>query len=209
MKEKVLALAGVWTSCQLISILSREGIKFSHQQERSFSLLLQSTLRFAAQNSEDLYGDASNLELGLLGLSGMFQHGTKLNNPVNRYFKQILMQQKAIAGNSQLCQQLGQDLDEIDQSNGLSLITPEHPVVESLATVYSNAMRLMPDNKRIRITGEKIFLTDPQIQNSIRALLLSAIRSTMFWRQQGGSWLELILKSQHYKNIAQQLGNSQ
>ena len=71
-------------------------------------------------------------------------------------------------------------------SFGASLGIPCHDnVVSNIADIYSDTISTF--QYRIQVTGNYNYLQQNRVANQVRALLLTAIRSAILWRQLGGS----------------------
>jgi high frequency lysogenization protein len=60
----------------------------------------------------------------------------------------------------------------------------------NLAGCYSETISTL--SPRIVVLGEHGHLSNPDVANTVRALLLAAIRSAVLWRQCGGNRLQLL-----------------
>ena len=65
-------------------------------------------------------------------------------------------------------------------------------VIASLAHIYSQTISTI--KPRIMVQGEHVYISNPNLANRIRAVLLSAIRSAVLWRQCGGTRWQLLLQ---------------
>jgi len=81
--------------------------------------------------------------------------------------------------------------------NKISVISYEYnrdcnkkKLTSKLAALYLKTISSL--GSRILVTGVKKFLQDFQIQEKIRCLLFSGIRSIVLWKQFGGSKLQLL-----------------
>ena len=63
-------------------------------------------------------------------------------------------------------------------------------VLANLAACYSETISTL--TPRIIVSGEQGHLSNPDVANAVRALLLSAIRSAVLWRQCGGNRFQLL-----------------
>ena len=79
-----------------------------------------------------------------------------------------------------------------------------HPdILKGLGEVY--AQTLSPMKPKVMVQGSPHYLGQPQVVGEIRALLLSAVRSAVLWRQMGGSQWALLLKRGEMKRAAHAL----
>ena len=58
-------------------------------------------------------------------------------------------------------------------------------VLANLGDLYHSTISTL--KPRVMVNGEQVYLSNPDTVNKIRSLLLAGIRSTLLWRQCGGS----------------------
>jgi high frequency lysogenization protein len=76
-------------------------------------------------------------------------------------------------------------------------------VIANLAGCYRETLSTL--TPRIIVTGEHGHLSNPEVANTVRALLLAAIRSAVLWRQCGGARWGLLLGRRKLLTEAQRL----
>ena len=82
-----------------------------------------------------------------------------------------------------------------------------HPnVISSLADLYSRTISTL--SPRIMVKGEPTVLSNPENAARIRTLLLAGVRSTVLWRQCGGTRLNLLIQRRRLLQTAEELAAS-
>ena len=100
--------------------------------------------------------------------------------------------------------QLADGIDRAKQQAEVFSTTHEN-VLANLAGLYSDTISTL--SPRIMVQGEQVYLNDTLNVNKIRALLLSAIRSAVLWRQKGGTRLQIMFSRKKYLQEIQLLIN--
>lgn len=85
--------------------------------------------------------------------------------------------------------------ESISQSALVSYLTDENLML-AFSNLYRETASLV--EPRIIVRGNPAFLQDEHNTNQVRALLLSGLRAVGFFRQTGGSYMNLVLKRHTY-----------
>jgi high frequency lysogenization protein len=180
-----IALAGI---IQAIS-LARDIAQTGKADETAYTATLDSLFQTHPENIAAVYGGLPNLKSGLENLLTLLNSKTTTSTQTIGYLYSIINLQKKIHSSEKISQTLIQRINQAKKQVAYFSLT--HPtVIASLADIYLTT--IMPFRSKFFIVGNKRILTVNENIEKIRALLLAAIRSSVLWRQMGGSRLQLI-----------------
>lgn len=183
--ETTLALAGMVQAITLIRELAATG----KIDDEAFKTCIQSIFNTNPANTLSVYGDLSNLKIGLEKLIPVFSPKTDSARLTIRSMLSLMRLQRKISRSQKLINQLTQRIEQVKKQVAYFNIT--HPtVIANLADIYIHA--ITPFRYRFYILGNQKILSVNENMEKIRALLLAAIRSAVLWQQLGGSRLKLI-----------------
>lgn len=195
-RNRALALAGVFQAGALVGQTAREGRADSAQ----LCQVLGTLFTFDAGSVERVFGSTAGLQPGLRLLS------EQLSNPrdrdLTRYAVSMLHHAQTLLRRSDLAQVVRAGLEQ-------TRLRLEHyeighdNIVAGLADVYSRTISTL--SPRVMVKGDPHYLSQPQVANMVRALLLAGIRSGVLWHQCGGGRLRLLLGRRGLVRAAQDL----
>ena len=203
LRDRTLALAGLFQAARLAQQLAREG----RAESAAFYASIQSILMLDAENIEEVYGGVGGLTLGLEIVRDKLAARTEAPYlEIAKYAIGLihltgqLMQhpemQQAIRRGAETAEAQMKFFESSEDGENV------HPnLVEKLAELYAQTISTL--SPRIMVNGDHGHLSNPAIAAKVRAALLAGIRSAYLWRQKGGSRLELLLRR---KRIAQEAG---
>ena len=182
-RNQVIVLSAVLQSAMLVDRIATVGSIPNEERNP----LLHSIFVLKPENIDDVYDGVSNIKPGL----SAFAQGLKnVPAPAKIYLYSLISLEASLRKNQEMLNVLGAGLENIASRLQHFEITHEN-IIAAIADLYSQTLsKLTP---RIMVKGEQSILSQPHIANEIRALLLAGIRSTMLWRQYGGSRLNLLL----------------
>ncbi len=187
LKEITLALAGIVQATILVEQIAKTG----YVQPEAYKCTIESLLDLNPTSTLAVYGgNIQNLRLGLETLRDMLQ-GQHKHQDAMRYCLGALHLQKKLASNKAMLKLLGSRLEQAAQQAQHFSSTHEN-VISNLGDLYSATISTF--RFRIQVMGDQSYLSQPRIAHQIRALLLSAIRSTTLWRQLGGNRWQFLLQ---------------
>lgn len=194
-EERVIALAGILQASGLIRSLALSG----HADAAAARTSLASIFKIEVENAADVFGGVANLRYGLETLVAQVESGRR--DPVlTRLLINIMRLERVLAARSDILQTLRDGIEAIgrnaDDADFSAAIAP-------LAQLYANTLSTL--RPRVLVEGNPRFLTDAANVDRIRALLLAAIRSTVLWRQLGGSNWRLFFRHRQYAMMARGL----
>ena len=176
-----LALAGILQASALVRDLARTGQVASEP----FAASIQSLFKINARNVADVYAGEENLAYGMTCLKDVFSKENKQKDvDLNRYLISLLYLERRLARSQKTLALIGSRIEQAKTK--ADYFSPTHPnVIANLAEIYTDTLSKF--RFRIQVLGESHYLTPPDNINKVRALLLAGIRSTVLWRQLGGS----------------------
>lgn len=183
--DRVIALAGLFQATYLVRAIAHHG----QADSRDVEVCLASVLKIDADDSEAVYGGLDNLRSGLRLLNKHLLNPPDMD--ITRYVVALLVLERKLSRRPALLAQIHAGLlANLEKLNYFPLMHAN--MIASLAEIYSKTISLLAP--RIMVHGEPAYLTDPDNQNRIRALLLAGIRAATLWRQSGGGRLTLLLR---------------
>lgn len=179
-----IALAGV---CQAVTLVQ----KFAHHgtaERESFSHSVQSLFVIQPESTLAVYDNQlSHLTMGLeTAQAQLGGRQGKLDTEIGRYWIGVLALSQKLNKNPQAKAELAQRLQQLERQRSLYDDDLLHEqMIANMAAIYSDI--ISPLGSRIQVLGSADFLARPDIQNRIRAALLTGIRAGILWQQVGGS----------------------
>jgi high frequency lysogenization protein len=195
-EERVIALAGALQAARLVRGLATGGTADAAPTASS----LASIFKIDADNAADVFGGIANLRLGFETLVAQVDSSQR-DAVLTRLLIGIMRLERMAARRSELMTALREGIAVIAASTPLRPDSRE--VIEGLAKLYSSTLSTL--RPRILVEGDPRYLNDPHNVDSIRALLLAAVRATVLWRQLGGTQLRLFFRHRQYAMMARGL----
>jgi high frequency lysogenization protein len=187
LQDITLALAGVIQATLLVDQVA----KTDHVQQDAYKCNIESLFDLNPKDTLAVYGgNAQNLRLGLEALRDMLA-GKHKHQDAMRYALGALHLQKKLAGRKDMLNTIANRIEQAANQAEHFSSTHEN-VVGNLGQIYSETISTF--RFRIQVMGDHNYLQQTRIASQIRALLLSAIRSAMLWRQVGGNRWQLLLE---------------
>ncbi|WAI12017.1 MAG: high frequency lysogenization protein HflD [Buchnera aphidicola (Macrosiphum albifrons)] len=182
-----LSLAGIFQSAHLVQQLAHSGKCDSN----AFSICLKSILEINPTSVITIYGNhEKNLVIGLKILLSTLTFSSFSYSYVEliKYILNMMTIERKLKNNRMAIYSL---------RNKIEVISGEYYVNNNIKNLTSKLAKLYLEiisslSSRILVKGVKNFLQDLQIQEKIRCLLFSGIRSIVLWKQYGGNQLQLI-----------------
>ncbi len=191
-----LALAGIVQAASLVNQLAQTG-KFD---EVAFEASIQSIFVTEPENTLAVYGGLLGIRYGLEKLILLLTPPTR---PAETRFMLAMMRlQKKISHSQKTTDVLTKRIQQAKKQ--VTYFSPTHPtVIANLADIYENALNTL--HFRTAVFGNHRILAVHAHMEKIRALLLAGIRSSVLWRQMGGSRFTLIFLRGRIRETARQL----
>ena len=192
--EQTIALAGLYQSCQVVSNIAWNG----NYKEEDMIPLINCIMQIESSNTEDIYIDISKLQTGLTYfrkqiVGDIFTRSSETRRYIaslHQLADSLLSDQKCISKIQMLLKELSSNSESVKIDDK----------VDELSSIYQKTLSTF--EPRIVVNGENKHLTNNIHASRIRTALFAGVRSTILWRQLGGSKLKLLLfKGQYSKQI--------
>jgi high frequency lysogenization protein len=196
--DRTLAFAAIYQAASLVQQIARRGVADSDAMSASIHSLFQ----IDAASVIDIFGDVQGLLYGLRQLSRQLSGEIQRDNELTGYLLNLIHLQRKLNRRKERLENIRQG---ILQTRERLVHFPEihSNILASLAEIYTqNISTLQP---RIMVSGEPVYLQNPDNVNRIRSLLLAGIRAAMLWRQLGGRRRHIVFNRASYVAQANQL----
>ncbi len=199
LSTQIIALAALCQALKLVQQVARS----SELDKDALSLILQSVAVIDAERPLQIYGDdAANLQDGFKLIVDQLGDKPQKDVELTRYIVGVLALERRLAKTPANLARLGDKLQHLQrQLQHFSVL--DDNMLANLADIYSDCISSL--GGRIQIYGQPELLKQPAVQHKVRALLLSAVRAAVLWRQAGGSRLNFIFKRRKLVEQARQM----
>lgn len=199
MKERTLALAGLFQSTELVRQAACHGTWSGFAATAS----LNSLFRLEAETAAEVYGGTDRMRLGVETLLAVLQGENRYADTL-RYVVGLLQIEKKFRRSRRLQAQIGEGLVAIAQEGAeLEQHEQEDLQAQQVAELYAGTIsRISP---RIIVSGNPQFLQNPRTIDWVRTLLLAGLRSATLWSQLGGRRFELMFGRRRIINEARSI----
>ncbi len=193
--ERAMAFAGILQAIMQVQRLARHGDSDSQQLKAS----LESILITNPESTEEVYGSQAALRTGYEAILNQLGDGSQKDVEITRYLVGILALERKLSRQDNALGMLAERFTQVQRQLHHFEITDEQ-VIANFASIYSDIISAL--GPKIQITGNPVHLQQTSVQNKIRALLLSAMRSAVLWRQLGGKRRHLVFARKAILDIA-------
>ena len=199
MKNRTLALAGVFQSAELVRQAANHGTWSGY----AASAMLRSLFILEPRSIEDVYGDMAKMKLGVEVLLSVMQ-GDKRYMESLQYAIAMLKVERNLRKNRALQNHVGEELERIERETPREHENAdEDALAAQAAELYSQTISHL--SPRIIVHGKPQFLQSERTVSWIRTLLFAGLRSAYLWEQLGGSRWRLMFGRQQILQEAEQL----
>lgn len=203
--EQTIALAGVCQACYMVQKIARRG----EIDDSDLETALRSIVNIQPENTQAVYGGIDNIADGLKILNDQLGSKNQVKDPeLTRYILSVLTLERKLMKSASSLTQLSKQIAEMDGKIEDYKITHDY-VIEGFAKIYKDV--ISPLGPSIKVVGNSNLLQQRLVQNKVRAILLSAIRSAVLWRQLGGKRRNILLSRQkwvkHSATVLQQISS--
>ena len=186
--ERVLTLAGLFQCAELVRQVANTNIAMN----ASIEACINSLFVDSPETVEEIYTSEAHLRTGLtILIQQMDMSSTNRDAELTRYVVALLYLEKKMSKKPALLKKLEDGIDVARAQAEYFSITHEN-VIASLAELYQKTVSTLAP--KIMVSGDPNRLQDAATANLIRALLLAGIRSSVAWRQCGGTRFQLIFR---------------
>ncbi|CAH0526480.1 high frequency lysogenization protein HflD [Vibrio hippocampi] len=182
--DRTIAFAGICQAVALVQQVARDG----YCDSDAFETQLKAISNLNPANTLGVFGREADLKIGLECLVNGID-STPKGSEITRYMISLLALERKLNSRNDAMSQLGDRLQTVSrQLDHYELL--DEQMVSNLASIYLDV--ISPIGPRIQVTGTPAVLQQTGVQQKVRALLLSGIRSAVLWRQVGGGRRHLI-----------------
>jgi high frequency lysogenization protein len=197
-EERAIALGGLFQACHLVQQVARRGLADADALNANIHSLFQ----IDTEQVIEVYGDLPHIGPGLRLAHRQLSGAEPRDNELTRYLLSLIQLERKLSADTQRLQRISQGI----QATAARL--PHFPqthsnILSALADLYAENLSTM--QPRIMVSGEPVYLQNPDNVNRIRALLLSGIRAAMLWRQLGGRRRQLLFSRQRVTHALKRL----
>lgn len=179
-ENEVIALAGIFQATALVEKLASTG----YLPKEEFTTCIECLLEQNPASTLSTFGKLENLELGLQVLIDTLGGLSKQSSQhALRYVLGVLHLQSKLSRRKDLLDIIHSRLHHTNMQARHFNSTHDN-VIGNLADIYIDTISKF--RYRIHVRGEATYLQQQRVASQIRALLFSAIRSAILWRQVGG-----------------------
>jgi high frequency lysogenization protein len=186
MKERTLALAGVFQATELVRQAAHHGTWSGY----AASSCLHSLFQLEAESTADIYGGIAKMRLGIETMLAVLQGDSRHADSL-RYAVGLLQIEKKFRRSGKLQEQVGKRLQNVS-GEGVNLEQHEREDLQAhdISGLYSETIsKLSP---RIVVNGKPNYLKNDRTVDWVRTLLMAGLRSATLWNQLGGGRFELM-----------------
>jgi high frequency lysogenization protein len=197
--DRALALAGIFQAAGLVYQIAHQGT----METSPYSVSIASIFEINPASTTAVYGSVQGLHYGLqLIMEQLSGDSAKRNMEIVKYLVAMMHLERQLNRRPTVLEKVSAGIDKA-RSQSLHYSLSHDNVIASLANCYTETIsNLTP---RIIVSGEHGYLTNPNVANKVRALLLAGIRSAVLWRQIGGNRLQLLFGRRGLLEAAHQL----
>jgi high frequency lysogenization protein len=185
--DRVLALAGIAQALQQVRRIAETG----HSEAAVVRTAVDSVFRIDAETPQAIYGSPANVASGLRLLHNYFRNQGQ-DDALPRLALAVLQLERRFVREHAVVDKVSQGIERA-QRQATELGDSAHPdVLAALGGLYADTIsNLKP---RVMVQGNPHYLGQAGVVAEIRAILLSALRSAVLWRQLGGSVWDVFLR---------------
>jgi len=199
MKERTMALAGIFQATELVRQAANHGTWSGYAADTC----LHSLLAIEADTVDDIYGSAERLRLGAETLISVLQGDRRYMESLG-YAVSIMQLENSFRKKGKMQSHIGSELLTIA---GIDDGTEIHEIKDlqarKIAELYTQTISTL--SPRIVINGRPQYLQIDRTVNWIRTLLFTGLRSAVLWRQMGGGRFNLMFGRKKMLEQAQTL----
>ena len=186
MKERTMALAGIFQATELVRQAANHGTWSGYAADTC----LESLLAIEADSVEDVFGSAQRLRLGAETLISVLQGDRRYMESLG-YAVSIMQLENNFRKKGAMQARIGTELQYIAEiDDGTEIHEIKDLQAKKIAQLYTQTISTI--TPRIVINGRPQHLQIDRTVNWIRTLLFAGLRSAVLWRQMGGGRFSLM-----------------
>ena len=199
MKERTMALAGIFQATELVRQAANHGTWSGYAADTC----LHSLLAIEADTVEDIYGSAERLRLGAETLISVLQGDRRYMESLG-YAVSIMQLENSFRKKAKMQSHMGSEFLTIAAiDDGTEIHEIKDLQARKIAELYTVTISTL--TPRIVINGRPQHLQIDRTVNWIRTLLFTGLRSAVLWRQMGGGRFNLMFGRKKMLEQAQTL----
>lgn len=199
MKNRTLALAGVFQSAELVRQAANHGTWSGY----AASAMMRSLFILEPKSIGDVYGDMERMRLGVEVLLSVLQ-GDRRHMESLQYAISLLKVERSLRHHRDMQATVGRELERIGQHpREAGELPDEDAMAAEVAHLYSETISTL--SPRIIVQGRPQHLQSERTVNWIRSLLFAGLRSAYLWEQLGGNRWRLMFGRRQILQDARQL----
>ena len=186
MKERTLALAGIFQATELVRQAACHGTWSGYAATCS----LNSLFRLEADSIAEVYGGTERMRLGIETMLSVLQGENRYADTL-RYAVGLLQLEKKFRRSGRMQEEVGRRLLEVAQIDPeLEQHEREDRQAHEISGLYSDTISTI--SPRIIVSGNPQYLQNDRTVDWVRTLLLAGLRSATLWSQLGGGRFDLM-----------------
>ena len=199
MKERTMALAGIFQATELVRQAANHGTWSGYAADTC----LASLLAIEADTVDEIYGSTNRLRLGAETLISVLQGDRRYMESL-AYAVSIMQLENKFRKNAKMQALIGSELLLIaDFDDDSEIHEIKDLQAEKIAELYTTTISTI--SPRIVINGRPQHLQVERTISWIRTLLFASLRSAVLWRQMGGGRFNLMFGRKKMLEQAQTL----
>ena len=184
--DRVLALGALLVALSQVRRIAETG----QSDTATLQVALDSVFRLDAADTAAAVGGVDAVRPGLRLLRD-YLAGTNKDEALGKLAMAVMQLERRFVADAVMTERVRTGLRAL-QGPVERLGSPHHDVVAGLASLYADTIsHLRP---RVMVQGNPHYLGQAGVVAEIRALLLSALRSAVLWRQLGGSMWDFVFR---------------
>ncbi|WP_460711039.1 high frequency lysogenization protein HflD [Lysobacter terrae] len=197
MSNRVLALAGLVQALAQVRRIADTG----QAHADVLATALDSVFRIDANSTAEIYGGARSLRTGLMLLRDYFT-GAMPDDQLPRLALAVIQLERRFVRDEDMVSRVLTGIRALEEAS--QRLGSSHPdVLNALGSLYADTLsHLRP---RVLVQGNPHYLGQAAVVAEVRAVLLSAVRSAVLWRQLGGSLWDFLLRKRAMGEVVQEL----
>jgi high frequency lysogenization protein len=201
LRDKTLALAGVFQAAKLAQQLARRG----HVDDAPLEASIRSVLITDSINTVSIYGGVEGVRVGLDTLCEKMGGGQAKSDEfeIARYVLQLVQLARKLASDDAIAGDIAQRIDRIKNEYSGDNGASRTQLYASLAQLYKDTLSSL--RPKIIVQGEHGYLADPEVVDKVRTVLLAGVRSAFLWGQLGGSRWQLLFDRRNQLAAAKEI----
>jgi high frequency lysogenization protein len=186
MKERTLALAGVFQATELVRQAASHGTWSGY----AASSCLRSLFALDGETMQEIYGGRQHVRLGAETMLCVLQGESRYTDSL-RYTVGLLQVERKFQREGKMQDRVGYRLQEIStEGEDLDQHDREDLQAREISQLYSETISTL--SPRIVVNGKPQYLKNERTVDWVRTLLMAGLRSAVLWKQMGGGRFELM-----------------